>query len=131
MIARCPTYSNHTLDTMTPARKSGSAQDELLKGTLDMLVLKSLTLQPMHGYAIVRHIERLSGGVFNIEHGSLYPALERLQKNGLVVGKWGESPTGRRARYYTITAAGRRTLGEKVSAFDRVLAAIDGVMKGA
>lgn len=116
---------------MTPARKSGSAQDELLKGTLDMLVLRSLTLQPMHGYAIVRHIERLSGGVFNIEHGSLYPALERLQKNGLVVGKWGESPTGRRARYYTITAAGRRTLGEKVSAFDRVLAAIDGVMKGA
>jgi PadR family transcriptional regulator PadR len=116
---------------MTPARKIAQAQDELLKGTLDMLVLKSLTVQPMHGYAIVRHIERLSGGVFNVEHGSLYPALERLQKNGLVVGKWGESPTGRRARYYTITAAGRRKLGDKVSAFDRVLAAIDGVMNGA
>jgi transcriptional regulator len=116
---------------MTPARKSAQAQDELLKGTLDMLILKTLTVQPMHGYAIVRHIERLSSGVFNIEHGSLYPALERLQKNGLVVGKWGESPTGRRARYYTITAAGRRTLGEKVSAFDRVLTAIEGVMKGA
>ena len=116
---------------MTPARKSPQTQDELLKGTLDMLILKTLTVQPMHGYAIVRHIERLSSGVFNIEHGSLYPALERLQKNGLVVGKWGESPTGRRARYYTITATGRRTLGEKVSAFDRVLAAIEGVMKGA
>jgi PadR family transcriptional regulator, regulatory protein PadR len=115
---------------MTPARKPPSPQDELLKGTLDMLILKTLTLQAMHGYAIVRHIERLSGGVFNVEHGSLYPALERLQKNGLVVGKWGESPTGRRARYYTITAAGRRKLGERVSAFDRVLAAIDGVMKG-
>lgn len=116
---------------MTPARKNAEPQNELLKGTLDMLILKSLTVQPMHGYAIVRHIERLSGGVFTIEHGSLYPALERLQKNGLVVGKWGESPTGRRARYYTITAAGRRRLGDKVSAFDRVLAAIEGVMNGA
>jgi PadR family transcriptional regulator, regulatory protein PadR len=111
-----------------PPRKP---QDDLLKGTLDMLILKSLTVQSMHGYAIVRHIERLSGGVFSIEHGSLYPALERLQRNGLVSGKWGESPTGRRARYYTITAAGRRHLGDKVSAFDRVLTAIDGVMKGA
>lgn len=116
---------------MTPVRKNDPTPGELLKGTLDMLVLKSLTVQSMHGYAIVRHIERLSGGVFNIEHGSLYPALERLQKNGLVVGKWGESPTGRRARYYSITAAGRRKLGDKVSAFDRVLAAIDGVMNGA
>lgn len=116
---------------MTPVRKSAEPQNELLKGTLDMLILKTLTIQPMHGYAIVRHIERLSGGVFTIEHGSLYPALERLQKNGLVVGKWGESPTGRRARYYTITAAGRRRLGDKVSAFDRVLAAIESVMNGA
>jgi PadR family transcriptional regulator, regulatory protein PadR len=116
---------------MTPARKTDPTQGELLKGTLDMLILKSLTVQSMHGYAIVRHIERLSGGVFSIEHGSLYPALERLQKNGLVVAKWGESPTGRRARYYSITAAGRRKLGDKVSAFDRVLAAIDGVMNGA
>jgi transcriptional regulator len=116
---------------MSPTRKSGAEQNELLKGTLDMLVLKTLTVQPMHGYSIVRHIERLSGGVFNVEHGSLYPALERLQKNGLVSGKWGESPTGRRARYYTITAAGRRMLGEKKTTFDRVLAAIDAVMNGA
>src|SRR3954471_3725727 len=106
-------------------------QDELLKGTLEMLILKSLTVQPMHAYAIVRHIERLSGGIFNVEHGSLYPALERLQRNGFVVGKWGESPTGRRARYYTITAAGRRRFGEKISAFARVLAGIKGVLEGA
>ena len=115
---------------MPRSPKPPATQDELLKGTLAMLILKTLTVQPMHGYAIVRHIERLSGGVFNIEPGSLYPALEKLQNNGLVMGKWGESPTGRRARYYTITAAGRRQLGEKVSAFDRVLAAIDGVMNG-
>ena len=116
---------------MTPARKAATPQDELLKGTLDLLILKSLTVQSMHAYAIVRHIERLSGGIFNVEHGSLYPALERLQRNGLVVGKWGESPTGRRARYYSITAAGRRRFGEKVSAFDRVLAGIQGVLNGA
>jgi len=103
-------------------------QNELLKGTLEMLVLKTLTVQSMHGYAIVRHIERLSGGVFVVEHGSLYPALERLQRDGLITGKWGESPTGRRARYYTITGAGRRRLGEKASTFDRVIAAIAGVM---
>jgi transcriptional regulator len=113
---------------MSPSRKSAPESDELLKGTLDMLILKTLTVQPMHGYAVARHIERLSNGVFNVEHGSLYPAFERLQKNGLVVGKWGASPTGRRARYYTITPAGRRKLGEKVSAFGRVLAAIHGVM---
>ena len=107
-----------------------SAQNELLKGTLDMLILKTLSVQPMHGYAIAQHIERLSNGVFAIEQGSLYPALERLQSNGLLTSKWGASPTGRRARYYTITAAGRRRLGEKVSSFDRVLAAIEAVMRG-
>ena len=78
-----------------------------------MLILKSLTVQPMHGYAIVQHIARLSNGVFAVDHGSLYPALARLQTNGWVIGKWGESPTKRRARYYTITASGRRRLGEK------------------
>jgi PadR family transcriptional regulator PadR len=107
-----------------------SSQNELLKGTLDMLILKTLSVQPMHGYAIAQHIERLSGGVFAIEQGSLYPALERLQTRGFVTSKWGPSPTGRRARYYTITTAGRRRLGEKVSSFDRVLAAIDAVMRG-
>ena len=105
-------------------------QNELLKGTLDMLVLKTLSVQPMHGYAIAQHIERLSDGVFAVEQGSLYPALERLQKKGWVTSKWGESPTGRRARYYSITAAGRRQLGDKISSFDRVLTAIRAVMRG-
>jgi PadR family transcriptional regulator PadR len=116
---------------MTPARKAPQPQDELLKGTLDMLILKTLSAQSMHGYAIVRHIERLSGGVFAVDHRSLYQARQRLQPKGLVAGKWGTSPTGRRARYYTVTAAGRRQLGEKVSAFDRVLTAIAGVMNDA
>jgi PadR family transcriptional regulator PadR len=105
-------------------------QNDLLKGTLDMLILQSLTVQPMHGYAIAQHIERLSDAVFTVEQGSLYPALQRLQKRGWVTSRWGESPTGRRARYYTITAAGRRQLGEKISSFDRVLTAIARVMDG-
>jgi transcriptional regulator len=105
-------------------------QNELLKGTLDMLILKTLSMQTLHGYAIAQHIERLSGAVFAVEQGSLYPALARLQKQGLVTSKWGTSPTGRRARYYTITASGRRRLGEHVSSFDRVLGAIQRVMRG-
>ena len=99
-------------------------KSELLRGTLDMLILKTLTVRPLHGYAIAQHIERLSDDVLTVEQGSLYPALERLLKKGWVTAKWGESPTGRKARYYTITAAGRRQLGEQVASFDRVSLAI-------
>ena len=101
---------------------------ELLKGTLDMLILQTLTVQPMHGYAIAQHIARLSEDVLTVEQGSLYPALERLQKKGWVTSKWGESPTGRQARYYTITAAGRRQLGQQIDSFDRVSLAIARIM---
>jgi PadR family transcriptional regulator PadR len=103
-------------------------RSELLKGTLDMLILQTLTLQPMHGYAIAQHIERLSLDVLAVEQGSLYPALDRLQKQGWVTSKWGESPTGRQARYYTLTAAGRRQLGAQLAAFDRVSLAISRVL---
>ena len=111
------------------ARNAKSEKHELLKGTLDMLILQTLTLQPMHGYAIAQHIGRLSEDVLSVEQGSLYPALDRLQAKGWVTSKWGESPTGRRARYYTLTAAGRRQLGQEITSFDRVLAAIERVMK--
>ncbi|MDF1503991.1 PadR family transcriptional regulator [Roseisolibacter sp. H3M3-2] len=104
---------------------------ELLKGTLDMLILQTLTVQPMHGYAIAQHIGRLSDEVLTVEQGSLYPALERLQKKGWVTSKWGESPTGRQARYYTLTAAGRRQLGEQLAAFDQVSLAIARVLRRA
>ena len=106
-------------------------REELLKGTLDMLILQTLTVQPMHGYAIAQHIERLSGEVLAVEQGSLYPALERLQKKGWLTSKWGASPTGRRARYYTLTATGRRHLGAEITSFDRVLAAIQRVLQRA
>ena len=96
-----------------------------------MLILQTLSVQPLHGYAIAQQIERLSEEVLSVEQGSLYPALERLQKRGWVTSKWGESPTGGRARYYTITAAGRRQLGDEISDFDRVLLAINRVMRRA
>ncbi|HTL96785.1 MAG TPA: helix-turn-helix transcriptional regulator [Gemmatimonadaceae bacterium] len=88
---------------MTPSRNSAPESDELLKGTLDMLVLRTLTVQPMHGYAIVRHIERLSGGVFNIEHGSLYPALERLSA---LDGDRGEDTRRRHDRWQLARSGG-------------------------
>ena len=113
------------------AKSSGPSKSELLKGTLDMLILQTLTVQPLHGYAIAQQIELLSDAVLSVEQGSLYPALERLQKRGWVTSKWGESPTGRRARYYTLTAAGRRQLGDEISDFDRVLTAINRVMRRA
>ena len=103
-------------------------RSELLPGTLDMLVLRTLSVQSLHGYAIAQHIERLSQGIFRVEQGSLYPALERLQQKGWVKSRWDTTPTGRRARYYTITASGRAQLGEKAAAYDRMAAAIARVM---
>ena len=103
----------------------------LLPGTLDMLVLRTLSVTSLHGYAIAQHIERLSDSVLRVDQGSLYPALERLQRTGWVTSKWGRTTTGRRARFYTITAAGRKQLGEEISSFERVLGAIQAVMKGA
>jgi PadR family transcriptional regulator, regulatory protein PadR len=103
----------------------------MVPGTLDMLVLHTLTLSPLHGYASAQHIEKLSDGVLQVEQGSLYPAFERLLRKGWVTSKWGETATGRRARYYTITASGRKQLGEEISDFDRVMLAINRVMKRA
>ena len=104
------------------------SKSDLLPGTLDMLVLRTLSLAPLHGYAIAQHIERLSEDVLRVEQGSLYPALERLQRAGWVTSKWGQSPTGRRARYYTITASGRKQLGQEISEFDKLSVAIARVL---
>lgn len=106
-------------------------KNELLKGTLDMLVLQTLSLQPMHGYGIAQQIEALSDDALRVEQGSLYPALERLQKRGWITSKWGQSPTGRRARYYSITASGKRQLGDEISSFDAMLVAINRVLRRA
>lgn len=105
-----------------------TAKLDLLSGTLDMLVLRTLTLQPLHGYAIAQHIAKLSAGVLRVEQGSLYPALERLLNKGLATARWGETPTKRQARYYTITRAGRKLLAQKTTDYDRVSLAIARVM---
>jgi transcriptional regulator len=106
-------------------------RNELLKGTLDMLVLQTLSVQPLHGYGIAQQIEAVSDDALRVEQGSLYPALERLQRRGWITAKWGKSPTGRRARYYTITAAGRRQLGSEITSFDAMLVAINRVLRRA
>ena len=99
-----------------------------MAGTLEMLILRTLTLGSLHGYAIAQHIARLSDGVLQVEQGSLYPALERVLNKGWATVEWAETPTKRQARYYTITKSGRAQLKEKVSEYDRMAAAIARVM---
>jgi len=111
-------------------KKHGDRQ-ELLPGTLDMLILKTLSRQVMHGYGIAEHIRQVSVDVLRVEEGSLYPALQRLQLQGLIASEWGHSANNRRARYYRLTAAGRRALGESESSFARLIEAIARVMKPA
>jgi transcriptional regulator len=104
---------------------------DLLAGTLDMLVLRTLTLGALHGYAIAQHLDSTSKGALRVQPGSLYPALERLLGKGLVTARWATSPTGRQARYYTITASGRRKLAEKTAAYERVTQGIARVLRKA
>lgn len=101
---------------------------DLAPGVLDMLILKTLTVCSLHGYAIAQHIERLSDDVFRIEQGSLYPALERLQRKGWVTSEWRLTPTKRRARYYTLTALGGDQLGDALARFERNTLAISKVL---
>lgn len=107
----------------------GNANPEFLKGTLDMLILKTLSRGPNHGYAIAAHIRRVSEEAFQVGEGSLYPALQRLLVNGWAAAEWGVTETGRKARVYRITAAGRKQLATEVQNFDFVLAAIARVME--
>lgn len=108
-----------------------SPRAELLPGTLDMLILKTLTSGVMHGYGIADHIKRTSGDVLRVEEGSLYPALQRLQIQGLIASEWGHSVNNRRARYYRLTRAGRKQLGDVETSFDRLVRAIGRVMNPA
>jgi PadR family transcriptional regulator, regulatory protein PadR len=102
---------------------------DVLPGTLDMLILKTLTITPMHGYGIAQHIQQVSREAIQVEEGSLYPALQRMQVKGWVTSEWGQSPTGRRARYYRLTTAGRKQLGAELSGFQRAIEAIQRVMQ--
>lgn len=101
---------------------------DLLPGTLDMLILQTLTVQPLHGYAIAQHLRRVSEEVIRVEEGSLYPALQRMRQKGWVTAEWRRTPNNQRARYYTITRAGRRQLGAEAAAFAELVAAIQRVV---
>ena len=105
------------------------SRNELLPGTLEMLILKTLSIEPMHGYGIAQHIQLLSADVLTVEEGSLYPALQRMLVKGWVSAEWKTSANNRRARFYTLTAAGRRQLGVEASRFAEMFAAIMRVMK--
>jgi len=104
---------------------------DLLPGTLDMLILKTLTRAPLHGYGIAASIKRSSEDVLTVEEGSLYPALQRLLLQGWVNAEWKQTETNRRARYYTLTASGRKQLGVELSEFERMIAAIGRVLQDA
>ncbi len=97
---------------------------ELLQGTLDLLILKAISLGPLHGYAVLLRIQQMSHDQLLIQQGSLYPALYRLEHQGLIVSEWGESENRRKAKYYRLTAAGRRRLKEEVDYWQRLSTAI-------
>ena len=106
----------------------GEATLTLLKGTLDVLILRTLAWQPLHGYAISRFIREQSGEVFRIEEGALYPALRRLEERGLVEGEWGVTDTGREAKYYTLTEEGRRRMRAELRDWTRYVEAMSRVL---
>src|SRR5829696_3154961 len=97
---------------------------ELLPGTLDVLILKAVSLGKLHGYGVLLRIEQISGGALQVQQGALYPALYRLEHQGLIESEWGVSDNGRRAKYYRLTAAGRERLGEEVASWNRLAEAI-------
>jgi PadR family transcriptional regulator len=105
-------------------RKQKDEPIDMLQGTLDLLILRTLLFGPIHGHAIAKSIERTSQDVLRVDHGSLYPALQRLERRGLVSATWGTSENNRRARFYRLTAAGRRVLVTETSKWERLSEAI-------
>ena len=101
----------------------------ILPGTLDLLILKAVSLRPQHGYGVLLRIEQISGGALLIEQGALYPALYRLEHQGLLKAKWGTSQNNRRAKFYSLTDAGRKRLPEDVQRWNRLVAAMGAVLK--
>ena len=102
---------------------------DALRGSLDLLILKTLSLSAMHGWGISQRVQQMSDGEFAMNQGSLYPALQRLEKDGLIASEWGVTDNNRQARYYRITAAGRRALSREVESWKRFAAALDAVLR--
>ena len=100
------------------------ARTDLLRGTLDLLILQALTLEPNHGLGVARRVEQLTQGAFQVNPGSLFPALHRLEQKGWLASEWGASATNRKAKYYRLTAAGRRALGQELASWNRFVSAV-------
>jgi PadR family transcriptional regulator PadR len=114
-----------------PKRGNQAIQGELLQGTLDLLILKTLALGPAHGHTVAHAIEHRSDEVLQVEHGSLYPALHRLEDRGWIASFWGTSENNRRARYYRLTPKGRRQLSEQTDRWDAIVHAINRILRPA
>lgn len=106
-----------------------SSSSEVLRGTLDLLILKTLALEPMHGWGISQRIQQLSEGVLEVNQGSLYPALQRLEHRGWIESRWNTTENNRRARYYDLTPAGRRSLGEEAESWRRFVGGVELVLR--
>ena len=102
----------------------GTQKADLLQGTLDLLTLKALSLGPLHGYGVIQRIRQMSDEMLNIEQGALYPALYRIEQKGWVSSEWGTTETGRQAKFYTLTKAGRKQLRVEEASWDRLALAI-------
>jgi len=102
---------------------------DLVQGTLDLLILKTIALEPKHGWAIAKRIQQISGDVLQVQQGSLYPALHRLEQKVWIKAKWAETGTGRKAKFYSLTAAGRKQLEKEAANWDRLSSAIDLVVQ--
>lgn len=111
-----------------PRSKAADDRGDMLQGTLSMLILRTLLLAPAHGHTIAHAIEHTSEDVLQVEHGSLYPALHRLEERGLIASFWGTSENNRKAKYYRITPAGRKHLAEERSRWDQIVGAISRVL---
>ncbi len=105
--------------------------EDLLQGTLDLLILKTLALEPMHGYGISLRIQQISKGVLRVQQGSLYPALYRLEQKGWIAYEWGTSENGRRAKFYRLSKDGRRQLEAQTESWERLSAAINRILQTA
>ena len=103
-------------------------QTDVLRGSLDLLILKTLSLAPMHGWGINQRVQQISKGVLEVNQGSLYPALQRLEKAGLVTSDWDTTDNNRRARYYRLTATGHRALGDELENWRRFAAGLEAVL---
>ena len=114
---------------LSSGRAGVTKQLELLQGTLDMLILKAVSLGPLHGYGVLLRIQQISGNRLEIQQGSLYPALYRLEHEGWITGEWGQSENNRKAKYYRLTAAGRRRLHAETEKWNHMADAIGAVLR--